>query len=458
MQDFHAIIIGAGIAGLSNAYWLGQVGWRVTVLEYQSAIAPGGYPILISGAGLDTLKRMNLKDLPTIPYRQSNSVIRDGRGREILSLRFADIHGTVPIVSVCKGDLARAIAAALPGNVTIRFDARIDALQDHPDKQAEVELEGGEVIEGDFIFGADGILSDVRGHYWEDDKWAELLGCWYATYDVSMDHGLEDYAQSYSGSGHIDVLTAPAKDRVSALHLWRDDHIKPLGPNDMKYDVLRRVTSKKNKKVWEVLHAGEKAVIVPILNRAFMVTLDEWRRCRVILVGDAAHCLGPWSSQGAGISMASAEALAQEIVACAKGSSSLSVALGRWERRVRPVVEGLQMRVRASAPKLLPKNKPVYAVRMLVTRALGEEAAGEWQALGVRKEVELATLPPVAPVLPSERRVVEDQGAGSKVGEEGKVGENPDEQEKVEQTGTETEKKEEDGGKVDETEPATKRE
>lgn len=413
-QELHAIIIGAGIAGLSAAYWLGKAGWRTTILEYHSSIAPGGHVVHISGPGLETLRRMNLKDLPTTPYMHSHSVIGDSRGKIILRLPFSDIHEGVDIVATCRGDLARALAAALPESATIRFDARIDSMQDHPDKQAEVELEGGEVIEGDLLIGADGNLSMVREAYWEGEKWAEVLGYWYSTYEVTMDHMLGSFVQSYSASGHIDVLTAPAKDRVAALHIWRDDHIKPPQPTEMKYDVIRRVTSKKNQTIWEVLHAAEKAVNVPILNRAYMVVLDEWRRGRVLLMGDAAHCLGPWSGQGAGMAMASAEALGQEMIACGNAGSTLSNALNRWEKRVRASIDRLQMRVRATAPKLLAKNTPVYAVRKLMTAALGEEAIGAWQALGVRNELEMAKLAPITPVLPSERRVVEVEEAKKK--------------------------------------------
>lgn len=71
MPEWHAraIIIGAGISGLSTAYWLAKAGWRSTVLEYLPSIAPGGHVMQIAGPGYETFKHMNLKDLVSTPYR-----------------------------------------------------------------------------------------------------------------------------------------------------------------------------------------------------------------------------------------------------------------------------------------------------------------------------------------------------------------------------------------------------
>ena len=67
-----------------------------------------------------------------------------------------------------------------------------------------------------------------------------------------MDHTVDSYVQSYSAAGHIDVLMTLAKDRIAVLHIWREDHIKKLDTAEVKYDVLRRVVSKKSEIVREI--------------------------------------------------------------------------------------------------------------------------------------------------------------------------------------------------------------
>lgn len=402
----HAIIVGAGIAGLSAAFWLSKLGMSSTILEYHDAIAPGGHVIHIYGPGLLTLKRMNL-NLTSVPYKNSNSVIKDSHGKEILRLPFRKIYGLVDVVATSRGDLALALAAALPDNVTIRFGARLDTVYEDGNKMY-VDLEGGETIEADILIGADGANSTIRDAYWEGEKYLEDLGHWFATYDVAMDNNLDHYCQTYSASGHMDVLYAPRKNRVAAVHIWRDGHTKTISPTDLKYDVLRNVTSKKNSDVWGVLHAAEKAGNVPIVNRMRMVTLSKWSKKRVLLIGDAAHCLTPLTSQGAGMAIASAELLARELSnVTVMEDASVEDALETWEKKLRPSIERLQWRVRTAAPKFLARNKLVFGIRTMLTKVLGVEMLAEWQALGIKIELNLVDFLDVQKIsLPKEKKAI----------------------------------------------------
>lgn len=170
----NAIIVGAGIAGLSAAFCLSKLGMSSTILEYHDAIAPGGHVIHIYGPGLRTLERMNL-NLANVPFKNSNSVIKDSHGKEILRLPYRSIYRLVDVVATSRGDLALALAAALPDNATIRFGARLDTIYKDGNK-VRVDLEGGETIEADILIGADGANSTIRDTYWEGEKCLEDLG------------------------------------------------------------------------------------------------------------------------------------------------------------------------------------------------------------------------------------------------------------------------------------------
>lgn len=386
----HAVIVGAGIAGLSTAYWLCETGWRVTILECSSAVQPGGHIVHLFGPGRETLKRMHgVKDLAETKLWPSDTVLRDSRGRELARTSYKELYEDIQEVATRRGDLEVAIAKALPPSATIRFDARVDSVRDDTGN-ASVELEGGEVLEGDLLVGADGLMSMVRKAYWgKHETCTEGLGYYYATYEVDVEHGLPDYCQSYTAAGHLDVLFAPRKDNAVALHIWRADLAGQRPTDSQKYDIIRSAMAKKtNPDIVRIMAAAEKAGQVPRVSAADMVVVNSWSKGRVALLGDSAHCLSIFSSQGAGMALASAEILSEEL------SEGVDVveALKKWEGRVRPSIKRLQEWTRGAAPKVVPKGKLQAWSRSLFTRALGDDIFGALQANGIQREAELVQL------------------------------------------------------------------
>lgn len=54
------LIVGAGIAGSTLAYWLRRAGHQPTLLEIASRVRTGGYLIDFWGTGFDVAQRMGL--------------------------------------------------------------------------------------------------------------------------------------------------------------------------------------------------------------------------------------------------------------------------------------------------------------------------------------------------------------------------------------------------------------
>ena len=54
------LIVGAGIAGPTLAYWLLKAGHEVTLVEHAPALRSGGYLIDFWGAGFDVAERMGI--------------------------------------------------------------------------------------------------------------------------------------------------------------------------------------------------------------------------------------------------------------------------------------------------------------------------------------------------------------------------------------------------------------
>jgi 2-polyprenyl-6-methoxyphenol hydroxylase-like FAD-dependent oxidoreductase len=56
------LISGAGVAGLTAAYWLRRHGFTPTVVERAPSLLTGGYKIDVRGAAPQVLRRMGIHD------------------------------------------------------------------------------------------------------------------------------------------------------------------------------------------------------------------------------------------------------------------------------------------------------------------------------------------------------------------------------------------------------------
>src|SRR5687768_6665704 len=81
------LIVGAGIAGPTLAYWLLRGGYEPTLLERATALRQGGYLIDFWGAGFEVADRMGIVPaLTRLGYRIAEVRQVDDEGRRIASV------------------------------------------------------------------------------------------------------------------------------------------------------------------------------------------------------------------------------------------------------------------------------------------------------------------------------------------------------------------------------------
>ena len=70
-----------------------------------------------------------------------------------------------PAVNMCRATLNEMlINKAWCENVELRFEKRLVAIEDRADQPVIAHFADGSTAEGDFVIGADGVHSAVRGH------------------------------------------------------------------------------------------------------------------------------------------------------------------------------------------------------------------------------------------------------------------------------------------------------
>ena len=381
-----AVIIGAGVAGMSAAWWLGKSGWRSLVIERAKDLRDGGYMLGLSGPGYETAGRMGVtSSLEESSYDINENVYRDRNGRELLRLRYRDFLKDLPYLAIRRNDLIRVLREALDENTELKFGTDLREIVPDGD-QAVVSLSDGGVIKADLVIGADGFRSATRRMvFGESDDHFEHLGYRFAVFDIDDNVKLESDFLSFAEPGHLAEYYALKGGRLAAMHVWRDPGATAPPLSDDRWPMLERVSATSHPMVRQFLKDGAKGD-PPTIDSLTMVNLPTWSKGRFVLLGDSAHCLTLVSGQGAGMAMASAEVLAQELA-----GRTVPEALAGHERRLRPAITRLQQRSRRMAAIFIPESRLAFHTRNFTLRHMPRSWLGRYFANSIRSEIALVS-------------------------------------------------------------------
>lgn len=379
-----AVIIGAGVAGLAAAWWLDRAGWRSLVVERASSLREKGYMLGLSGLGFETAGRMGLHEaLDVCSYAIDENVYKDSQGRELLRLRYRDFIRDLPFMAVRRSDLVRVLFDALPETATVRFETTVADFRNVDDHVA-VTLSNGETINADLMIGADGFRSKTRQKlFGPDDACLAPLGYSFAVYDVDAPRSFESDFLSYAEPGHLAEYYVLHDGQLAAMHVWRNEMAGQAGNG---FGQLEDVCRKSHPEVRAILERAETTGAVPMIDTLTMVELPEWSKGRVLLLGDAAHCLTLVSGQGAGMALASAEMLGNALMS----APDLASALARHEAALRPIINRLQARSRKMASVFIPRGKFAFHLRNAVMRHMPRAWLGRYFTSAIKAEIALA--------------------------------------------------------------------
>ncbi|MBT9372936.1 FAD-dependent monooxygenase [Rhizobium sp. CSW-27] len=381
-----AVIVGAGVAGLAAAWWLDKAGWRSLVIERAPELRQNGYMLGLSGLGFETVSRMGLiETLEAASYRIDENVYKDSKGRELLRLRYRDFIRDLPYLAIRRNDLVRALAESLPDTAQIRFGETVAGFKDKG-THVDVSLASGETVTADLLIGADGFRSSTRqALFGPDGDCLQPLGYYFSVYDVGAPKDFKTDFVSYTEPGHLAEYYALHGGRLAAMHVWRDDR-SGLERVPDKLALLNSISAGSHPQVRALLEQAGSAEDPIVVDSLTMVDLPQWSKGRVLLLGDAAHCLTLVSGQGAGMALASAEMLAQAL----KESGDLTAALAHHEARLRPIIGRLQVRSRKMAAIFIPQSWFAFRLRNFVMRHMPRAWLGRYFSSAIRSEIELA--------------------------------------------------------------------
>ncbi|MFE1906848.1 FAD-dependent monooxygenase [Streptomyces gardneri] len=297
MEQRRAVVVGAGIGGLTAAVALHRDGWQVTVLERAADLAPVGAGIGLAPNSQRALDVIGLGDrVRELAAWQGDGGMRapDGRWLARTDARAAAARFGGPLVLLHRATLVEILTSALPEG-TVRTGAAATLADPGDDRRpARLTTPEGET-EAELVVGADGIRSGIRHALFPEHPGTRYAGC--TTWRVVVPAPARPFAPHETwGAGRL-WGTQPLKDgRVYAYAMAA----APAGghaPDDERAELLR-LFGDWHHPVPEILAAVDPGQVLRHDVHHLPDPLPAFHRGRVALLGDAAHAMMPSLGQG----------------------------------------------------------------------------------------------------------------------------------------------------------------
>lgn len=383
-----ALIVGGGVAGLAAAWWLAEAGWQPLVVERAPDLRADGYMLSVSGPGYEAARRMGL--LPALSQRACSiheNIILGRDGRDVLRLRYRDFLRGLDYLTLSRTELVETLHAAARERAEIRFGVTLADLLPGRDG-VEVSLSDGSALAAELVIGADGVHSALRGRvFGPESDFARPLGYRAAAFQMPNSLGLERDFLSFGEAGRIVEFYKLSAERLAGLYLWRSDDRRPVAPAE-RLAALRAAFDGAHPDALAPFEALDEGAGI-YFDSLTMIDMPAWSRGRVLLLGDAAHCLTLISGQGAGMAMASACLLASLL----KKGGDLESVLAGHQAALYPAIQRLQQRSRRMAAWFIPATERGFRLRNGILRHIPRRLLGWYFLRAVRSEILAAEAP-----------------------------------------------------------------
>lgn len=355
-----ALISGAGIAGLTAAYWLVQIGWDVVVLEKASALREGEFAIDFAGTGWDVAIAMGLDnelkkrqlELNTLAFKTNKGVERS----RIMMNDFIKLMGVSDKhVSINRRDLQNLLYEKVEANIDMRFSASIRSLEEKSNgKSVHVILEDGTEEEYELVIGADGLHSNVRKlAFGEEDLFAKYLGYYVSAFCVKGSFGNEPGVMNILRSPNKQAAILDLGDNNSLALLVFASKCEEFVPLEKRKQLLINKFGHMGGPIPSILGSIEDDTLI-YMDTTTQIKMPKWHSKRVLLIGDAAYCLTLVSGQGASLAMGGAFFLAKSLESIPP--DNIEQALIAYDARLRPFVNELQNKAENFASRFIPSS------------------------------------------------------------------------------------------------------
>lgn len=371
------LISGAGIAGLSLAYWLKQYGFHPTLIEKHPTLRAEGYKIDIRGVAVDVVKRMGLWEkicLNRTAIKESRFVNQTGKFISEVhpDLCGARVEGDLEIV---RGKLCELLYEHLDDVECLFGDSITKISQDQKQVLVEFEKESPRVF--NMVIGADGLHSHVRKLVWGDERqFLDKLGLNISFYSIPNYLDLDCVEIEYHSPKKFVIVYCPRDGLAKAgfAFVAKPNELN-LRDKELQQQSLREAFQDCQWEVPSLLDFMEKTPDF-YYDCMAQVHMPKWSEGRVTLAGDAAYAVSPVAGQGASVALVGAYVLAGEL---ATANGNHFIAFENYESCLREYIKQNQDLAQMSVSILKGDRSSRIATKIMwLTLRIGQLMPASW--------------------------------------------------------------------------------
>jgi 2-polyprenyl-6-methoxyphenol hydroxylase-like FAD-dependent oxidoreductase len=308
-----ALIIGAGVAGLTTGIALKQAGFDVTVTEQSDELREIGAGLGVQYAAMKALRRIGMEEATReLGARLEAMEWTTWDGKPLVTIPHGGIRDKVgsQTVNVHRGEFLSLLVDEF-GRDRIQLGRRFEAFEENGDG-VTVRYEDGSTERAALVVGADGSRSRVRAQSLGDPSLRDTnVVVWRAMPPFEHEKAPLGILRQAYGRGKLFSFVPGTKGRVFWFAVGLVSEFGERPPADVKREVVGAFGD------WD---APIPEMIESTGDREISRTLifdrhpeKRWGTDRVTLVGDAAHPIMPTLGQGASTGIEDGVVLAKHL-------------------------------------------------------------------------------------------------------------------------------------------------